>query len=66
MMKKYIKLIISICLIAYPVVALFLALPSGEDDSNQQSFGPKQILYVAILIVGVWLFIVSLKKILNK
>jgi hypothetical protein len=65
-MKRYIKLIISICLIAYPVIAFFLSLPTGEDDFSQQSFGVKQIFYVAILIVGIWLLITSLKKIINS
>jgi hypothetical protein len=65
-MKRYIKLIISICLVAYPVIAFFLSLPSGEDDLSQQSFGIKQIFYVVILIVGIWLLITSLKKIINS
>jgi hypothetical protein len=64
-MKRYITLIISVCLVAYPVVGLFLALPTGEGD-YQQSFGLKQVIYVVILIIGVWLLISSLKKILNK
>ena len=65
MKKNYIKLIISICLIAVPVVALFFSLPSGEEDFSQQSFGLKQIIYVCVLIIGVVLFVVNLKKIIT-
>jgi hypothetical protein len=65
MKKNYIKLIISICLIAYPVIGLFLSLPTNDEDFSQQSFGLKQIIYVCLLIIGIGLFIVNLKKIIN-
>ena len=64
-MKKYMKLIIGIILIAFTVVALFLSLPTGEEDMSQ-SFGLKQVIYVGVLIIGICIFVVSLKKIIDK